>query len=141
MDAASGDASVLSVTWDSRSFFRRSILRSGNFILLVTLCVGTVALGLYVLLAYWDHLSTTIAAVLFASMLYSGVVPMVRLVQAHQRIHEMYLSGVIRDVPSDSPLAVALRLASRGLLTGVFTTLLTLILAFCIVLHFEIYTR
>lgn len=133
--------SQLLIEWNWRDFFLRSPFHSGYFIILVVMFVGVVLLDLYILVYYWYRLSTVEAAVFYLYSLAGTVVPMMRLLHAHGRIHEMYLSGRITEAGPESPLSVALETASAALQTGVFNTLTAVLFALLVVLHFGVHGR
>jgi len=113
MDTTNTDA--ISASDSQQTFFLQSPFRSAEFIVLTIFsCVFVIADGI-VVVKFWRSLQAGLILWLILLAYYGAFGGVLRILRAHEKIHEQYLVGKIENVPLGSPLALALDTAGRTL--------------------------
>ena len=104
-------------------FFRRSPFRWQYFLADTVILMGSIGVGVFVMIRYRDRLPATTEIILAAVII--GMLLMWRAaLHAHSRIHQFYQAGEVSDQVSGPPLEAALRVAASMIHLGLFYTFL-----------------
>jgi hypothetical protein len=115
-------------------FFSRSLLKSPGFLLVIALSVVLLATTGFVFFHFWARVSSSRAIVLFGLFYLGG--QMVRTVQRHRRIHELYLTGQISDAKTDPAMLAVLDVAEQSMIDGLWYGLFTTLACVALLGHF-----
>ncbi len=96
-------------------FFLRSPFRSTEFIVLMILAAIFVIADGIVLVKFWTSLPAGLILWLIILAFYGAFGGILRILRAHEKIYEQHSVGKIADIPSGSPLALALNTAANTL--------------------------
>jgi hypothetical protein len=112
----------------STDFFVASPFRSSAFLVALLLLLVLVISNIILVIVYWKQLSFGGASFLLGALTWLGAVSsMVRAFRYHERIRDLFVVGLVNQVPEESPLHVALDVAKSTMLDGLFYTFSTML--------------
>jgi hypothetical protein len=125
--------------YSGKKFFSQSLFRS-TYALVATAQLIATSLGSSVFFyVYWNRLSTGVKEILFIILFLLPLRCVLNAWNFHKRVHDVYLKNELQNIPTDSPVHIALDVAAKAIVDDmlyIFMVLLTLLVVSTLLLTY-----